>query len=200
MNKTYYWGEPDISVHFCEKKYEVLDWIAEYNNSTSAIIYLLVALFYYNTKIRELSYYIFFMGISTMIMHGTLRYYGQILDELSIIFIFHQNIKRLYKKNLNFVLYFNIFIYLIFNNYYFIFLSIFFTYKTFILKKICAKNNFKKNEKIFIYIYYFYFTLAGICWFIDQKLCGYFPNIQFHALWHCFSGIGIFFAFYTFII
>ena len=140
MNKTYYWGEPDISVHFCEKKYEVLDWVAEYNNSTSAIIYLLVALFYYNTKIRELSYYIFFMGISTMIMHGTLRYYGQILDELSIIFIFHQNIKRLYKKNLNFVLYFNIFIYLLFNNYYFIFLSIFFTYKTFILKKLCAKK------------------------------------------------------------
>ena len=200
MNKTYYWGEPDISVHFCEKKYEVLDWVAEYNNSTSAIIYLLVALFYYNTKIRELSYYIFFMGISTMIMHGTLRYYGQILDELSIIFIFHQNIIRLYKKKLNFVLYFNIFIYLLFNNYYFIFLSIFFTYKTFILKKICTKNNFKENEKIFIYIYYFYFTLAGICWFIDQKLCGYFPNIQFHALWHCFSGIGIFFAFYTFII
>lgn len=199
-NITYYWGKPDISVKFCENKYDTYFWIAEYHNTVSAAIYLLVALFFYNTKIRQLSYFLFFMAISTAIMHGTLRFYGQILDEISIICIFHQNIKRLYKKNFNIILYLNLIIYLLFYNYYFIFLSIFFTYKTFILKKLCYKKKFKQNEEIFIIIYYFYFSLAGICWLADQKLCGYFPNIQFHALWHYFSGTAIFFAFYTFII
>ena len=152
MNKTYYWGEPDISVKFCEKKYDTYYWIAEYYNTSSALIYLFVALFFYNTKIKELSYFLFFMGFSTAIMHGTLRYYGQILDEISIICIFHQNIKRLYKKNLNFILYLNLTIYLLFYNYYFVFLTIFLTYKAFILKKLCYKKNVKQNEKIFIFI------------------------------------------------
>ena len=199
-NITYYWGTPDISVKFCEKKYDNYFWIAEYHNTISAFIYLLVSFFFHNTKIKELSYYLFFMGISTAIMHGTLRYYGQILDEISIICIFHQNIKRLYNKNFNLILFFNLFVYLLFHNYYFVFLTMFFTYKSIILRKLYYKTKFKQNEKIFIYIYYFYFTLAGMCWFADQKLCCYFPNIEFHALWHYFSGIAIFFAFYTFII
>lgn len=199
-NITYYWGKPDISVKFCEKKYDNYFWIAEYHNTISSIIYLLVGLFYYHTKIRSLSYYLFFMGFSTAIMHGTLRYYGQVLDELSIILIFHENIKLLYKKNYYIPLVFNILIYLKFYHYYYVFLSIFFTYKFLILKKICFKNNFKHNEKVFIYIYYLYFSLAGICWLIDQKLCNYFYDIEFHALWHYFSGFGIFFAFYSFII
>ena len=199
-NITYYWGEPDISVQFCEKKYETFFWIAEYNNTFSSIIYLLVGLFYYFTKLRELSYYLFFMGLSTAIMHGTLRYYGQILDEISIILIFHQNIKRIFKKDYNIILWFNLIIYLYFNNYYFVFLSIFMSYKGIILYKLCLKDRFKENEKIFLYIYYFYFSLAGICWAIDQTLCGYYEYIQFHALWHFFSGFAIFFGFYTFLI
>ena len=199
-NITYYWGKPDISVKFCENKYENYFWIAEYHNTISAFIYLLVGLFYYNTKIKSLSYYLFFMGFSTAIMHGTLRYYGQILDELSIILIFHENIKRLYKKNYTIPLIFIVLTYLNFYNKYYVFLSIFFTYKLLILKKLCFKKNFKQNEHVFIYIYYFYFSLAGLCWLLDQKICGYFPYIEFHALWHYFSGFAIFFAFQSFII
>tara|TARA_B100000963_G_scaffold277573_1_gene245956 strand:- start:16410 stop:17015 length:606 start_codon:yes stop_codon:yes gene_type:complete len=199
-NITYYWGEPDISVKFCENKYDKYFWIAEYHNTISSIIYLLVGIFYYYTKIRPLSYYLFFMGFSTAVMHGTLRYYGQILDELSIILIFHENIKRLYKKNYTIPLIFNLLMYLRFYQHYYVFLSIFFTYKFLILKKLCFKKKFKQNEEIFIYIYYFYFSLAGICWFIDQKLCNYYSYIEFHALWHYFSGFAIFFAFYSFII
>jgi len=199
-NITYYWGNPDISVKFCEEKYKTYFWIAEYHNTISAFAYLFVGLFFYNTKIRTLSYYLFFMGISTMIMHTTLRYYGQILDELSIIFILHENIKRLYKHNYYLFLINNVIIYLLFHNNYLIFLSIFSCYKALILKKLCFKKIFKINEKVFIYIYYFYYFLAWTCWLLDQTICGYFKNIEFHALWHYFSAISLFFAFYTFII
>ena len=70
------------------------------------------------------------MGFSTAIMHGTLRYYGQMLDEISIILIFHQNIKRIFKKDYNLILYFNVITYLYFHNYYFVFLSILTIYIT----------------------------------------------------------------------
>ena len=41
-NITYYWGKPDISVKFCEKKYDNYFWIAEYHNTISSIIYLTI--------------------------------------------------------------------------------------------------------------------------------------------------------------
>tara|TARA_X000000950_G_C13326466_1_gene422820 strand:- start:1 stop:255 length:255 start_codon:yes stop_codon:yes gene_type:complete len=74
-NETnYFWGKPDISVKFCEKKYDTVFWIAEFYNTISAIIYILIGFFYYSKKLRTIAQITFFMGISTMIMHGTLRY------------------------------------------------------------------------------------------------------------------------------
>ena len=39
-----YWGNPDASVSFCEDKYNVLPYVAEYYNTMSAISYLIVGL------------------------------------------------------------------------------------------------------------------------------------------------------------
>ena len=39
-----FWGKPDVSVSFCEEKYVVSDYIAEYYNSMTAISYMIVGL------------------------------------------------------------------------------------------------------------------------------------------------------------
>ena len=40
----YYWGKPDTSVSFCEKKYDTLFWIAEYYNTISAVPYIFIGM------------------------------------------------------------------------------------------------------------------------------------------------------------
>ena len=55
-----YWGNPDASVSFCEDKYNVLPYVAEYYNTMSAIGYLIVGLILKNfTKLNKISNSIF---------------------------------------------------------------------------------------------------------------------------------------------
>ena len=49
----YYWGTPDTTVQFCEKKYDKIYWIAEYDNTYSALPYILLGGFLFNTRIRN---------------------------------------------------------------------------------------------------------------------------------------------------
>ena len=59
MNKSYYWGEPDISVKFCEPKYQDSNWIAEYENTTSAIAYIIVgSLLLPFNRVSKIGFYI----------------------------------------------------------------------------------------------------------------------------------------------
>ena len=56
-----YWGNPDASVSFCEDKYNVLPYVAEYYNTMSAISYLIVGLILKNfTKLNKISNSILF--------------------------------------------------------------------------------------------------------------------------------------------
>ena len=81
-----YWGNPDASVSFCEDKYNVLPYVAEYYNTMSAISYLIVGLILKNfTKLKKISNSILFLGVGTMLLHGTLRKYGQWVDECGML-------------------------------------------------------------------------------------------------------------------
>ena len=42
-----YWGTPDVSVSFCEDKYVVSNYIAEYYNTMSALSYVIVGLIFF---------------------------------------------------------------------------------------------------------------------------------------------------------
>ena len=81
-----YWGNPDASVSFCEDKYNVLPYVAEYYNTMSAISYLIVGLILRNfEKLKKISNSILFLGVGTMLLHGTLRKYGQWVDECGML-------------------------------------------------------------------------------------------------------------------
>ena len=86
MNYSY-WGKPDTTVNFCEAKYATVDWIAEYYNTMSALSYIIVGFLFLFTRIRRLAISVILVGLSTIVMHGTLRYYGQWLDECSMLLL-----------------------------------------------------------------------------------------------------------------
>ena len=94
----YYWGKPDTSVSFCEKKYDTLFWIAEYYNTISAVPYIFIGMAFYCTRIKNIGICLMFLGLSTMLMHGTLRYYGQWLDEIGLIVLSFESLKQLDKR------------------------------------------------------------------------------------------------------
>ena len=95
-----FWGTPDVSVSFCEDKYVVSNYIAEYYNTMSALSYVIVGLFFYNTRLKNLSKIIILLGLGTALLHGTLRFYGQWLDELSMLYLSYQIICRMrYLRN-----------------------------------------------------------------------------------------------------
>ena len=94
----YYWGKPDTSVSFCEKKYDTLFWIAEYYNTISDVPYIFIGMAFYCTRIKNIGICLMFLGLSTMLMHGTLRYYGQWLDEIGLIVLSFESLKQLDKR------------------------------------------------------------------------------------------------------
>ena len=97
-----YWGKPDASITFCEEKYVVSDYIAEYYNTLSAISYVIIGLFFYFTKLKKIGISLMFLGLGTCMLHCTLRYYGQWFDEIMMLVLCFNIIRELrnrsYKK------------------------------------------------------------------------------------------------------
>lgn len=195
----YYWGKPDTTVHFCEKKYAAFFWIAEYDNTFSALPYILIGFIFRMTKIKNIGNALIILGLSTIIMHGTLRYYGQWFDECSLFYLSFETIRLLRKNTSYLYLPLLISLYFYFRDNYLFFLSTFTILQITIVYLVIHK---KKNimQKIFISLYIFSFLLATSFWILDQKKCNvdyYFP---YHALWHFFTAIGMFYGYISFII
>ena len=61
----------------------------------SAFSYMIVGILFYFTKLRYISNVLLLMGLGTMALHCTLRYYGQWMDEISMIILSFYIIKYL---------------------------------------------------------------------------------------------------------
>ena len=80
-----YWGESDTSISFCENKYSEIYWIAEYYNTCSSFLYILVALPFLNGRIKKIGWSTVGVGVGSIMLHGSTRYYGQWVDEISML-------------------------------------------------------------------------------------------------------------------
>lgn len=198
-DSLYYWGEPDTTVEFCEKKYDVFFWIAEYDNTFSALPYLLIGLLFQMTKIKKIGNAVIILGLSTIIMHSTLRYYGQWFDECSMIYLSFETIKLLRKKTSYIFLPIIITLYFYFKNNYLFFLCLFTLLQCIIIYLFINKRK-NSMQTLFIRLYFFSFLLAIIFWVLDQKICTVENYVPYHALWHFFSAIAIFYGYTSFII
>ena len=189
-----YWGYPDATVHFCEDKYNVLPYVAEYYNTMSAISYLIVGLILRNfTKLKKISNSILFLGVGTMLLHGTLRRYGQWVDECGMLSFSYDVIvefrRRRNKTTNNLYFVFLIGTYFLLVKFHF-FVLLFLGLQLYIL--FLSNKSYKNTrEKLLIQSYGVVFIISMILWVLDQFYCSYTKNLQFHALWHVGTIISI---------
>ena len=192
-----YWGNPDVSVKFCEDKYKVSNYVAEYYNTLSAISYIIVGIFLCKTNLKEIAISTILLGIGTGILHCTLRYYGQWLDEISMLTLSFFLIKRLRKCELNketnpLILFILFFTYFVFTNYFIVFLSIFSALQVYIYKLSKSAKIFKNRwKRRLINLYIFIFIISSICWVMDQTLCKFVKSYNLHAIWHIGTSLSL---------
>ncbi len=185
----YYWGPIDSSITFCEDKYVNSKYIAEYYNTISGILYLLVGLYFINSKIKKIGYVIFIMGLGTMCLHGTLRWYGQWSDELSMLTLIYIYIKNIYYDISYDYLYLIVGSYVTFHENHNVFLFLFISlliYQYIATQYIIIDYNTRYWRNL-----YLIFILSGfLCWILD-RIC-FTKTINYHVFWHILSGFASF--------
>ena len=194
-----FWGLKDTTIDFCEPGYKNSIYIAEYYNSLSGSAYALVGFYYLPTKFYKIGYTLISLGIGTILLHSTQRWYGQYLDELSMLYLSFHVIEYLrfkqHKQTSKLWLPLGLSIYL--HNYNVLFLMMFAmcqVYILFFLKKPPPKKNNELTVKIYNFLYKFFFIFSLSLWILDQTLCEYVKDYYLHALWHVGTSISIFFG------
>lgn len=185
------------SINWCESNYYFSNFICEFNNSWSSLLYIYFAIYtiYYYSKFIN-NYYIYFIlfssilvGITSYLFHSTLSIAGQLMDESSIIlFIISSDITV--NKNYLVTFFFSIFLILslmipFYCRFVLLSLGCYIIYNTVLNIKDRHKNlwkYFKMTLKIFI--------SAIIFWIIDIFLCDYLLFAT-HFIWHILTSIAL---------
>lgn len=89
-----FWGEITSTIDWCEENYVVSGYIAEFLNTTTNAIFILLATFAifhaYNNKLEPRFLFtalgFCLVGVGSWLFHMTLKYHFQLLDELPMIY------------------------------------------------------------------------------------------------------------------
>lgn len=196
------------TISWCEEKFLYSPYIAEFYNSISNIFYVFIYYIglYSVQKIscknydQKLFSMLLFTGCCSFYFHATLSLLGQIMDELSILFVLSQSLLLLYKKNYKIVytIYILTFIFTIIMctipqlN-----IPILFSYGMFMWRNMETKLIYHKKDKIILwYNTKILFFVSLLCWFTDKFLCEVWPisELYLHAWWHIIIGITAYYA------
>jgi hypothetical protein len=181
-----YWGEYDSSIIFCEDKYVDSPYIAEFYNTISGFSYVLVGLYYLNTSIYKTAISQILLGIGTIMLHGTLRWYGQLADELAMVTMMFMYIKEVQQISYNWLVLLYV-LYAISFDLHAIFSLIF---GVLLVYQYLLANCLAKSSGLHQKVDYYKYTmiLGTLCLGIDHIFCVKNPN--FHTLWHIFTAYG----------
>ena len=187
-----FWGPEDSSITFCEKNYDNSKYIAEYYNTLSAFSTCIVGAFFLKSRLRkETAYAMIILGFTTAIFHGTMRYWGQWCDELSMLYLSFMLIKEVHNGLSNMFLYWMVATYLMYWDTFIVFFLMFMGMQTYLYLLSMEIRYVKGNNKLFMAkdacIY-----LSMICWVLDHYFCNQYE--YFHAYWHLLTSATLFFG------
>ena len=180
-----YWGENDTSISFCENKYSEIYWIAEYYNTCSSFLYILAALPFLRGRIKKIGWSCVGVGVGSMMLHGSMRYYGQWVDEISML-LFSYNTLRYIDFRFPPIPHFILFIYLNQSHHFYVFFTLFSCMQLKIFYIL------RQRHLMGTYLYSFFFSIGFIFWILDQWMCSYVQTYQLHAFWHLFTSLSMF--------
>ena len=187
-----YWGPEDSSITFCEKNYDNSPYIAEYYNTLSAFTSCMVGVYFLNSRLKkETAYAMIALGITTAMFHGTMRYWGQWGDELSMIYLSFMLIKEVHNDLPYMFLYCMVSTYLMYWDTFIVFFLMFMGMQTYLYLFSMNIRYIKDNNRLFLAkeacIY-----LSIICWVLDHLFCNNYE--YFHAFWHILTSMTMFFG------
>jgi len=221
-DKIGYWSPSTSSIDWCERNYAVTQYITEFWNCISSLFMCLLSLILiirgiYNkieNRFLVLSLSFGFLGFGSAYFHGTLTHFGQMADELPMVYsmiiwwyiLFRMNKFRLKNRFLT------IDILILCGIVYGVLCSYIHSLQTFVLvfqahftlmvlggiiKLIYLYRQMQYNTNSIMYLIMIYVGLlfpAVICWIIDQQLCERMNSVngfnpQLHAWWHIFCAI-----------
>ncbi|KAJ5216662.1 alkaline phytoceramidase [Penicillium citrinum] len=112
-----FWGSPTSKANFCETDYAVSRYIAEFINSLSNVIYIIYGIYglrqlrskamrskvnKYGDPLRALPYWgLIAVGLCSFAFHLSLKYYTQMMDDLSMHFTTTPVLHRVLTANSN---------------------------------------------------------------------------------------------------
>jgi hypothetical protein len=188
MNEPY-WGLEDSSITFCETNYATSKYVAEYFNTLSGFSYSIVGLYFLNTNIRNSAWAMILLGLSTSFFHGTMRYYGQWCDEISMIYLSFMLIKEVH-PGLSYTLFYILLgLYFMFWDTFAAFFIMFMLMQTYIYLLSMEFRVLKENNYLFIAKDVSIYLAMG-CWAIDIMYCK--DTEYFHAYWHLLTSISLY--------
>lgn len=92
QNISGYWGAVDTTTNFCEPHYSLSPYIAEFFNSCSSFVYVVVGAYllyklrHQNDKaVNTSALWLVAIGVGSALFHGTMRYSMQLADELPMV-------------------------------------------------------------------------------------------------------------------
>lgn len=172
----YYWGKPDASITFCEEKYTQSPYVAEYANTLSSLFYVMVSLPFIRTNIGKA---IMFIGLGSIILHGTCRYYGQWLDEISMLALEFGAARQIWYPNLSILWFIPIMgIYLSYYSQFLVFFTMFSMGGIPLIRYIPPTSVAA-------------FFMGFGFWVIDQLYCEYVREYAMHYWWHVWTSISL---------
>ena len=154
----HYWGQEDTSVHFCEKKYDQVWWAAELFNTISSAFYIIVGGCFLGSHLDRLGKAVIGVGIGSWILHMTLRYYGQWIDEIAMLLLCFLCAKKVKKTLSNYLLIPIIYLYTLLHQYFVYFFGIF-TLAQFYLIYYSLKH-IRETKRICIFGYILFFIIG----------------------------------------
>ena len=188
---SYYWGTKDTSVSFCEEAYKESKYIAEYYNTFTGSLYILVGIPFLNTKINNIALSSIFLGVGTILLHMTQRKYGQLLDESSMICLCYSILSNIRKTTYKEKYITPLLIFYFLNHENFMVFFLLFTILILLLTYESLNEREKKN-KFYVNLFIYSMSSGTIFWVLDQKLCSLVQIYQLHAFWHITTSISIY--------
>eukprot|EP01084_Bolivina_argentea_P231324 390136_1 len=215
-NLTPYWGTEtwhgaNGNHDFCEPNYVYYKHIVEFHNTWSSVLIISYGTIgtYYTRKYATLEgrfpcsfIAIGGVGVGSTLFHGALRSWGQILDEVPMLFIIFAFAYCHLETNATPKYYPYLPIALITSCFVFIGAYLFFYFYAFFLMGFSGGvvlilsygvSIFSKTSRLSKAIFLSglcAFLIGFSCWIVDDMFCEYVQTFNMHIGWHVFTGLG----------
>ena len=188
------------NIKYCESidNYRFSDYIAEYFNTLSSLLFICIGL--YGLCKRDLTFKYYFsemaiivVGIGSVIFHGNQSYLGEVLDEASMLLLvysyFLHTVDSVMIYVLSFMLLWTVSVLYFYYNWYSLFVICFAT---------GALMPYIRNHKLFnCRIMLLTLLVGSVPWIVEQyyyknNMCPgqlYMISYYYHSIWHILSAI-----------